>query len=376
MSNNKVLFISAPIGAGHIRAAQAVSHMLRTNDPSCQTELCNVFDFFHPAIGQTILKTYLKILKIYPKAYGKMYNWGNQSQIALFGRELVSRFLAGRMANYINKFQPSVIVCTHATPAGLVAWIKKKGMLTVPAVAIVTDFVIHRLWVYPEFDRYFVAHAGMAEYLGKYGIAQESVSVTGIPVSQSFSRPSDRSQILKQLKLDPDRKTVLIMGGGAGVLPMDEILAACMEIDKPLQFVAIAGNNHQLYRRLTQLETSAKHRVRVLGFIDNVHEVMSATDILISKPGGMSASEALALGVPLVIFRPIPGQEEANTRYLLNSRAALRADSMIELKQILLDTMFGNNTELSSLRRQAAATGQPNAAKNIAEFLVENYFIN
>ncbi len=374
MGNNKVLFISAPIGAGHIRAAQAVSHMLKTSIPACQTELCNVFDFFHPVIGQTILRTYLKILDTFPQAYGTMYSWGNQSRLALLGRELVSQFLAGRMVNYINKFQPSVIVCTHATPAGLVAWIKKKGLLTVPAVAIVTDFVTHRLWVYPEFDRYFVAHAGMAEYLGKFGIPEESVTVTGIPVSHYFSQRSDRSQILNRLKLDQGRKTILIMGGGAGVLPMDKILETCMGIDKPLQFIAIAGNNQQLYRRLTRFEASARHPVRVLGYIDNVHEVMSAADLLISKPGGMSASEALALGVPLIIYRPIPGQEEANTRYLLDSRAALRADSLSELKNILLSLMFGDNAELSSLQQQAASIGRPNAAKNIADLLVNNFF--
>lgn len=374
LADNKVLFISAPVGAGHIRAAQAVSQMLKMTDSACQTELCNVFDFFHPSIGQAILKSYLKILDIFPQAYAAMYSWGNQSRLALMGRDLVSRFLARRMEEYIRSFQPSVIVCTHATPAGLVAWCKKHGLLTVPAVAIVTDFVTHRLWVYPELDHYFVAHAGMVEYLGQYGVAQEAVTVTGIPVSLAFSQPGDRSQILNKLTLAPDRKTILIMGGGAGVLPMDSILDMCMEIDKPLQFIAIAGNNRQLYRKLMRFAAAAKHPVRVLGYIDNVHEIMSAADLLISKPGGMSVSEALALGVPLIIYRPIPGQEEANTRYLLARRAAFRADSLPELKNILLNLMAGEHGELSRLQQRAAAVGCPDAAKNIVNFLVNKYF--
>lgn len=374
MTNNNVLFMSAPIGAGHIRAAQAVSQMLKITNPACKTELCNVFDFFHPAIGQTILKSYLRLLDIFPQAYGSMYSWGNQSQMALLGRDLISRLLARRMANYICNFQPSVIVCTHATPAGLVAWCKKNGLLTVPAIGIITDFVIHRLWVYPEFDHYFVAHTGMVEYLSKYGIAHKSVTVSGIPISLAFSQPIDSSQVLRNLNLSQDRKTILLMGGGAGVLPMDRILEMCMEIDKPLQFITIAGNNRQLYRKLMRMATSSKHPVRVLGYIDNVHEIMSAVDLLISKPGGMTVSEALALGVPLIIYRPIPGQEEANTSYLLARRAALRADSLPELKTILQNLMAGEQAELSRLQHQAAALGCPDATKSIAEFLVKKYF--
>ncbi|SMC66950.1 MGDG synthase family glycosyltransferase [Sporomusa malonica] len=370
MVKHRVLFISAPIGAGHIRAAQAVSQMLKVNY-SCHTELCNIFDFFHPAIGQTILKTYLKILDIFPQAYGTMYGWGNQNNLALFGRELVSQVLAGRMLDYINKIQPSVIVCTHATPAGMVAWLKKKCLVTVPTAAIITDFVVHRLWVYPEFDHYFVAHSAMAEYLSQHGVESTSVAITGIPVSDSFIQPSDKDQVLDKLGLTRDRKTILIMGGGAGVLPMDEILKLCAQIDRPVQLIAVAGKNQQLYRKLVLLESVIGHPVKVLSYVDNVHELMSIADLLISKPGGMSASEALAMGVPLVIYRPIPGQEEANTRYLLGSSAAVRADSLSELKSILVNLLFEGNNDFISLRQQAALLGRPTAAKDIADIIAK-----
>lgn len=370
----KILFITAPIGAGHIKAAQAVSQTITASHPDLQTEICNVFDFFHPIIGNTILKTYLKILGIFPQAYGAMYSWGNQSELALYGREIVSRFLARRMVNYIDSFQPSVIVCTHATPAGLVAWSKRKGLLSVPAAAIITDFVIHRLWVYPEMDRYFVSHENMVEYLNGYGITRKSVTITGIPVGTPFGRPCDRVEVLKSLTLHQDRKTILIMGGGAGILPMDEILEMCDQLDKPLQFIAIAGKNKQLYNKLSKFESNSKHPIKVLGYVDNVNEIMSAADVLISKPGGMSTSEALALGLPLIIYRPIPGQEEANTRYLLDNKAALRADSLPELMAVMRNLLFADNDELVNLQQQAVRIGRPNAANDIAEFLVKDYF--
>lgn len=369
MVKTRVLFISAPIGAGHFKAAQAVSQLLRLHH-SCHTELCNVFDFCHPFIGRTILKCYLKILATFPHAYGAMYGWGNQSRLALLGRELVSQLLAQRMLAYIKQFQPAAIVCTHATPAGLVAWLKRKGLITVPAAAIITDFVAHRLWVYPEFEHYFVAHPAMTEYLSQQGINPRSVVVTGIPVSACFSQPGGKEQILAELALSPDRKTILLMGGGAGVMPMAEILTLCAQIDRPLQIIAVAGNNQLLYQQLSQLQATSRHPVRVFGFVDNVHELMRAADVLISKPGGMSSAEALTMGVPLVIYRPIPGQEEANTRYLLANRVALRADSLPALAKILT-TLFTNDNDIVTLRRQAALLGRPYAAKNIADFIAE-----
>lgn len=370
MSNKRILFISAPIGAGHIRAAQAVSQVL-TMKHACETELCNVFDFFPPTIGQAILAIYLKILTVCPALYGTAYGWGNQSRMALVGRELISRFLAKRMLTYINEYQPAVIVCTHATPAGLVAWLKKKRLVTVPTVAIVTDFVVHRLWVYSEIDYYFVAHLALADYLRQYGIAADSIAATGIPVSNKFSQPNTKEGLMAKLKLSQGRKNILIMGGGAGVLPIDKILNLCNQIDRPLQLIAIAGKNQSLYRELVQIAATARHPVKVLGYIDNVHEYMSVADLLISKPGGMSSAEALTKAVPLVIFRPIPGQEEANTQFLLDCHVAFRADSLPELQAILVRLLFTENDDLLVLHKQAALFGRPDAAADIAEIIAQ-----
>ncbi|SDD46594.1 MGDG synthase family glycosyltransferase [Sporomusa acidovorans] len=372
MVNRRVLFISAPIGAGHIRAAQAVSQILRA-DYGCQTQLCNIFDFFPAFIGQTVLKIYLKILALFPAVYGSAYKWGNHSRLALFGRELVSRILARRMVNYISDFKPAVIICTHATPAGIVAWLKNNRLITAPAAAIITDFVVHRLWVYPEFNCYFVAHPAMRDYLCQHGVASRDIEVTGIPVSPSFSLPVNKDELYAKLKLFPDYKTIMIMGGGAGILPITEILELCSQIDGALQFIAIAGKNQALYRDLLRLESVSKHPVRVFGYVENIHELMSIADLLISKPGGMSAAEALAKGVPLVIFRPIPGQEIANTRYLLDNAAAFRADSLSELKSMISRMLVEDNTSLIELRKNAVSLGQPDAARNIAGIIAKNY---
>jgi len=366
----KVLFISAPVGAGHVRAAQAVANALQEIDPAIHTQLANVFDFFHPSLGQGILKLYLKLLATFPQAYGTMYGWGNDSSLALFGRRQVSRYLAKKMQRYILNYNPTAIVCTHATPAGLIAYLRRNSGLQVPTFAVVTDFVVHRLWVYPEINRYYVADETLRQFLDQQGIASERSRAFGIPVDASFSTNVSRNTILQRLNLPTDGKNILIMGGGAGILPMANILTACDRLNAPVCFIAVTGKNHKLYNELSALAKRLSHPVRVLGFVNNVHELMSCADILLSKPGGMTSAEALACGLPMIIFKPIPGQEEANTRFLVERNYAIRADTVEIVKEYLQRLLADSSKELEALRHNAAEVGKGLAAKDIAHNII------
>ena len=375
----KVLFISAPVGAGHIRAAQAVANALKQIDPSIHTQLANSFDFFHPLLGKGILKSYLKLLSIFPQAYGTMYGWGNDSSLALFGRRQVSRYLAKKMQHYIWNYNPSAIVCTHATPAGLIAYLLRHSKLRVPTYAIVTDFVVHKLWVYPEIERYYVADDTLRGFLAQQGIVSERSRAFGIPVDVSFAEKIARESVLRQLHLAENGKIILIMGGGAGILPMAEILTACDHLTTPVAFIAVTGKNDKLYNELAALAKRMKHPVRVLGFVNNVHELMSCADILISKPGGMTSAEALACGLPMIIFKPIPGQEEANTRYLVERNYAVRADSIESAKLHLQRLLSDSSMDLKYLQHTAAEAGKRKAAHDIAQNIIlttRNWKIN
>ncbi|MEN6413206.1 MAG: glycosyltransferase [Veillonellales bacterium] len=369
----KVLFITAPIGSGHIRAAQAVSRVFRLKYQA-DVQIVNVFDFFSPWLGNTILKMYLKLLAVFPQIYGRMYQWGNDGSLALFGREVISYFLARRMKHFISACNPAVIVCTHATPAGLVARLLHRQEIHIPSVAIITDFVVHRLWVYPELDYYFVARSKMQEYLQQYGIGPAKSQTTGIPVDLVFGQPFDRQQMEEKLQFAHNIKTILIMGGGAGMLPIDEIIALCDTLDIPLQIIAVTGNNTKMYEKLRRIPLAPQHHLRIEGFVDNVHEFMAAADVLISKPGGMSSAEALSRGLPMLIYHPIPGQEQANTQYLLEQKAALRADSLSELKSLLIDLLVQHPERLIFLKQQALGLGHPAAAEVIADRIYSDFF--
>ncbi len=366
----KILFISAPVGAGHIKAAQAVSSALCAKSDSIETKIANVFDFFNPYIGQAILKIYLKILKMFPGLYGMAYSWGNESYLALVGRKIISGYLASRMEKYIMEYNPVAIVCTHATPAGLVAHLVKKNKINIPVIAVVTDFVVHRLWVYPEIKNYVVANQDMSEFLNKNGIGESSIAVLGIPVDKKFSKVSNAEDILKKLGFDSQRKTILIMGGGAGMLPMDEIVRCCEDIDLELQIIVVAGHNQNIYQKLMKLQPTLRQKVRILGYVDNVSELMEISDLIISKPGGVTTAETLCLGLPMIIYRPIPGQEEGNTHYLTKCQAALRADSLTEIQGMIKNLFIEEPEKLLALQQNALQLGRPQSAQQVADIIL------
>lgn len=371
-----VLFISVPIGSGHVKAAQAIGDEIIRQAPETDIYHANLFDFLQPGLGALIFRTYLNILAYFPKAYGLMYSWGNKSRLATSGGEWVNAFLARRMLKYINRIKPAAIVCTHATPAGLIAYLRKRHVLPASTSVVVTDFVVHRLWVYPEIETYFVATEEMREFLAGFGIATERSYAMGIPVEKSFSDFVARDDVFDKLTLDKNKKTLLLMGGGAGLLPMTDIIKAYEAAGKSIQIIAIAGKNAELYQKLTSLQPRLNNCVlRPLGFVNNVHELMAAADLLISKPGGITSAEALCRRLPLVIYRPIPGQEEANSRYLTGKKVAVSVKTVSELVAAV-DKIVDDKAVLNSFRLAAGELARPFATRDIAGVILSKAKVN
>lgn len=369
----KVLFISAPVGAGHMRAAAAVKQAMNTLRPDIATEMVNIFDFFSNFWGQALLRAYLQCLKFFPGSYGKLYGWGNTSKLALWGREAVSAFFAKQMLRYVEQASPDLIVCTHATPAGLAAYLRRTRKINIPALAVVTDFVVHRLWIYPEIDCYFVADGQLLEELARHDIPEERCYVSGIPVDSAFRQPFDKLQLMSKLGLSLNKKTILMMGGGAGILPMKEILWALNGLPVPIQVIVVTGQNQKLRQDMEEVKRRIDFGLIITGFVDNVAEWMAVADVLISKPGGMTAAEALSSGLPLVIYRPIPGQEEGNSRFLLAQNAAMRAESVSELPALFNQLFDADSDLLADMRASAMRLARPRAALDIAAVAIERY---
>jgi processive 1,2-diacylglycerol beta-glucosyltransferase len=307
------------------------------------------------------------MLKTVPDMYRFMYNRAERATKIPHFRRLISTMTASNLRGLIAARRPDVVVCTHAFPCGVMAEYKRTIDPNVRVVGVVTDFVVHPFWIYTDVDVYAVATSEMRDVLLAHGVRPERIVVSGIPVDARFSRPRLGPGELRQaLGLPLDLPIVLLMAGGLGLGRLDAMLRSLRSLDMPIAAVAIAGRNAALYRRLRATEPLIDYPVRTYGFIDNVFDFMHASDVLLTKPGGLTTSEALAAELPMIIAKPLPGQEERNTRYLVDRRAALAAHRPSEILAAVAK-LAGSPLERARLRKRADPLRRPDAARSVAE---------
>ncbi|HWQ41391.1 MAG TPA: glycosyltransferase, partial [Desulfosporosinus sp.] len=317
MKQLKVLIFSASFGAGHVRAAEAIIEVLRSKELRAEITHMDFGAFLNKTFNSVIKSTYIKLIKHTPKLWGEFYY--RTSKIA--PDSLFQRFLNGlgrrEFEELLYKLQPKLVICTYPTVAGVLAQLRLKGILNVPLVTIVTDYAVHSQWIHPGVDLYIVGCERVYNGLVARGIHPSSIRITGIPVSPKFEQKVDRQKILKKFNLRPNLLTVLVMGGAYGVLGGAKWICKILtETELPVQTLIVCGQDEKLYKSLDPLIEAGKNQLVRFGFVNNVEELMSVADMIITKAGGLTVSEALTKLVPLVIFRPIPGQEEENTIYL------------------------------------------------------------
>jgi processive 1,2-diacylglycerol beta-glucosyltransferase len=227
---------------------------------------------------------------------------------------------------------------------------------------VVTDFDLHGMWVVPDMAGYFAANDEVAFRMRARGIDAATIHATGIPIMPAFALAQDRTACAAEFGLDPKRKTILLMGGGAGLGGLDEVAARLLAIEADFQLVALAGRNAKALERLQALARAYPGRLVAQGFTDRVERLMGACDLVITKPGGLTTSECLALGRPMIVHAPIPGQEERNCDYLLEQGAAVKAVDTIALDW-RVRKLLADPPRLAGLAERARTLGRPHAAR-------------
>jgi len=323
----RILFMYVSASSGHQRAADALREAMSLLAPTWETVGVDSFTYVYPNIGKLVSRTYLEILHRTPALWDFIYDNPDVEMATREVRDLLNLLSARKMKKLVNRHAPSAIVCTQAAPCSVFAAAKRRGKLHVPLVAVVTDFAMHSYWIYDEVDLYCVPSEEVRMTLVKQGVPSARIVVTGIPISPVFLQRIPRERVLAGLKLDPRRKTLLVMGGSQGMGPLQDLIERLLPLD--LQMLVLTGLNRDLFRTLNG-RYKRERRVRVLGYTKTVHRLMDAADLLITKPGGLTSSEALAKGLPMIISNPIPGQEERNAAYLVRRGVAERADDPAE----------------------------------------------
>ena len=376
----KVLLLSASAGAGHIRAAQAIEKAFaeigEATGERREVQHLDVLDYTNKVFRNLYSKAYIDLVNKMPEVPGWFYDkldkpWKNERR-----RLALDKLNTRPLVKLLRQYQPDLIVCTHFLPAEIVSWLKAKERLASRQVVIVTDFDVHAMWLVHHYERYFVAIDEARVYLEALGIPPEKITVSGIPIDPVFARAKDKQEMRAKHGLAPDRTTILLSAGGFGVGSIDALIAALMPLQHRAQIVAICGRNEELKERLAreaaQLKADAKVIVKPFGYTNKMDELMTASDLVLGKPGGLTTCEALAKGLVFVIVNPIPGQEERNSDHLLEAGVAIRCNNLQTIAY-KLDKLLADSGRFHNMQANSRGLGRPNAAHEIVAQLVNAY---
>jgi len=367
----RILIATITAGAGHLQAAAALHESWLQSRPQDAVECMDLLTFFSPLHKRIYAQGYVKLVAHAPELWGLVFNkMDNPKLVRKLARwkNAVGSRSARKFARFVKQFAPDAVLCTHYLPVELLGGLRKKWPGSPPlTVSIVTDFEAHALWMEANVDLYCVAAEETKARLVARSALADQVLATGIPISAKFSRRVDRAAVRKHYGLRDDLPIFLVLSGGFGMGPVAEILAALDRTECPFQTLVVAGRNERLRRELTGQDR--RHPTQVLGFVTNMHELMAVADLLLTKPGGLTTSEALAMGKPLFILNPIPGQEAANSDFLLERGAAVKVNRVDDLP-FRLGQLLGSK-KLAGMARAAKALGRPAAAADICRAIAE-----
>jgi processive 1,2-diacylglycerol beta-glucosyltransferase len=366
----RILVLSASVGAGHLRAAEAVEAALVELDPAATVKHIDVLTMTNAMFRRVYGSAYLDLVNKMPHALGYFYDLLDQEPSPAKKsdrlRGLVQRLNLTKFSRFLKTDSWDAVVNTHFLPAEIIAGLKRKGLFTAPQLTVTTDFETHRLWANDPCEHYFTATAEAAVALHRWGVNPERTSISGIPVHPLFSKPKDKSECCHRQGITGDRPVVLQLAGGFGVGPIEHIFCTILDVETPLELVVVSGRNAELKERLEKCSVPQRHRVKVLGFTDQMDELMCAADVVVSKPGGLTTSEILARGAAMLIINPIPGQESRNSDFLLENGAAVKASSTATLKY-KLEGLLKDPDRLALIKANAARLGRPRAAYEVAQ---------
>jgi processive 1,2-diacylglycerol beta-glucosyltransferase len=367
-TGKRVLIVSASIGAGHNQAAAAIEAAWKNKFPQDKVHIVDFMSEGNSRFNYLIKEIYLKTITISPDIYELLYRWTQsaRSNATVKVQDILFWSMQTSMARLLRKYRPTLVICTHPFPCGAIACLKRRKNLAIPVVGVVTDFVVHPFWLNGKVDQYIVAAPELKASLVRQGISPVSVCATGIPIHPRFALPAGGAV---PLNLDRQRPVLLIMGGGLGLGPLQELLVLLNRVPLPLQLIVVAGNNTALYEKLQELAPQSPHQVHILAYTQYVMELMRASDLLITKPGALTISEALAVGLPSLFYETIPGQEMDNACFIIKQGGARWLSGYSEMKGLdqdktirQLNELLSIPGELAKMRTAAKAIGHSRAA--------------
>ncbi len=347
----------------------ALEHAFHEIAPETHARAHDTLHFSSRLFKRGYTPTYNTLVGRAPRVWGLLYKGLEHPRIHRGTspvRLALDRVNVRELVSFIERERPTAVVCTHFLPLEALAPRRRRGLLSCPLYCVITDFTAHPFWAIEGIDASFVATTAVREELASWGVAWDTIHVTGIPIDPAFAGgPLDQKEARTQFQLAPDRPTVLLMGGGNGVGPLATLAERLLDLPGAPQLLVVCGKNARLRMRMRSIAEAAPGRVRVLGFTDQVPALLSAADVIATKAGGLTCSESLAMQVPMVVFRPTPGQEEKNSLALSVSGAAVRARSFEQVASSI-ERILAHPALAASMKDACRQLARPQAAFDIA----------
>jgi processive 1,2-diacylglycerol beta-glucosyltransferase len=366
----RVLILSASVGSGHVKAADALARAMRGRSDVDEVLSDDSLDHTNVLHKQFYSTLYKKLSAMLPEFLGWWYETSDDPWVADKGRLLIDLPQALPLINLVREFRPDVILCTHFMPAGVISWLIANGKLDARLGVVITDFHFHAFWITRAFNWYFVAQEDDKIHMEALGLPSDRIEVTGIPVEPEFGMSVDVNAVLERHGLQPGRPTILVAGGALGMSPATAVVRQLLQVERDFQAIIVCGKNEEMQNEIVELLKDRPADFRVLGYTKDMADFMSVATILLSKPGGMTTAEAVACGLPMMILDPIGGQEERNADVLLEAGAAVKCTE-VTLVAHKLRRLLDDPERLRQMSRNARNLGRPNASADIARIVLE-----
>lgn len=370
-----IALLSVSAGAGHVRAAQALAAAAQRRGATLEAVHIDVMELVPRLFKKLYAGSYMSVINAAPDLWAWLYKRMDVPRPTSYAtklRQAIERLNTGKLIKRLDALKPDAVICTHFLPAQLLSRLTRKKAFQAPVWVQVTDYDVHGMWIHDHLAGYFAADEEIAWRMRDRGLGAEQVHVTGIPIHPVFAETRDRATCARELGLDPQRTTILLMSGGYGVGALDLLAERVLALPGNHQVVALAGKNAKLLGQLTALAKRHPGRLFPLGFTSTIERVMSCADLAVSKPGGLTTAECLAVGLPMIVVAPIPGQEERNADYLLEHGAALKACDGAALA-FRVRELLAHPERLATMRANAARIGRARAADAVLDVVLANH---
>lgn len=369
MTRKTILLLSASAGTGHTRAAEALRSGVSAENAQATAIHLDVLQFVTPLLRMLYTDFYIFLVKRAPALWSYLYRTTNEAKpdgISHRLRRWAERINSKRLLEAIATCQPDVIICTHFLPAEILARLIATGAVKHPVWVQVTDFDLHRMWVHDHMAGYFAPNEEVACRMLGHGVAAQAIHVTGIPIMPAFSQQLERPVCARELGIDPHVTTLLLLGGGAGFGSVSAIAAHLLRLPGNFQIIAMAGKEPATLAALQELAAHYPGRLAPHGYTNQIERLMACADLVVTKPGGLTTAESLAMGLPMIVIAPIPGQEERNANFLLEHGVARMAIDMAAL-EYRIRYLLAHPAKLDEMRASAKALGRPDAARRVLD---------